>query len=650
MSTPLKYISLQEAAKLCKYSQEYLSLRARQGKLNAKKIKSRWVTTHGWLNEYIQSTAKEPVEYISLSQASKLCSYSTEYLGLRARQKKLKAKRIGNRWVTTTDWLLDYVHSVERLKENQKILPQPQRTHLSPFRVFQASVFVSFVIVFGLFSIGFGKDGWNFAAHEATGIAQDFVNGFASGRQRLIRNADNSFLVLSDNTWQGLKLGRAKFTLNLARPSLWATRFSGFAQGFDQGIASTSDAAQDISQNLRLKLSVNLASPIVAKDFLRNYGEWLGNQYGKLNEDIRQGITNDVESLVEGYKAVDTSVSQGIKKDLTTIVEMESEFARGVQRSFAFFGKTIAKGVEKIAGGIKARVARVSEEARPQPEPETMPEAGPQEEVPSQEAEPRAQEPASARGSASTQIVREVQVLNSAELALLKSQVAGILTWRGDIDSLKAITQKIQSSPPSFSAVNAPVYIGSSGVQVAGNVNATSIGAAIGGVQNFGIGLSATIGETNNSASKLTVNAESTFNSQTKHTAALLVGTSTLTNFSIDTSGNLETKGSVEVLNSSDVAQITLATNGNITATGTLTAAGATITGTTTLSGLMVTGNSVLGDEGGDTLTFNASTLSLPNSLNIDSATLYIDASNNRIGVGTTSPSTPQETLRPREP
>src|SRR3989344_4980372 len=530
MSTPLKYISLQEAAKLCKYSQEYLSLRARQGKLNAKKIKSRWVTTHGWLNEYIQSTAKEPVEYISLSQASKLCSYSTEYLGLRARQKKLKAKRIGNRWVTTTDWLLDYVHSVERLKENQKILPQPQRTHVSPFRVFQASVFVSFVIVFGLFSIGFGKDGWNFAAHEATGIAQDFVNGFASGRQRLIRNADNSFLVLSDNAWQGLKLGRAKFTLNLARPSLWATRFSGFAQGFDQGIASTSDAAQDISQNLRLKLSVNLASPIVAKDFLRNYGEWLGNQYGKLNEDIRQGITNDVESLVEGYKAVDTSVSQGIKGDVNKIVEVEKGLVRGVQKGFAFFGKTVTKGAEKVTQvftGSEVPQEIAQEPVVPEPEPEV-----PQEEE---------QVPAPSPVEVVREVVRTERVLDTQELALLKSQVAGILTWRGDIDSLKAITQKIQSSPPSFSAVNAPVYIGSSGVQVAGNVNATSTGAAIGGVQNFGIGLSATIGETNNSASKLTVNAESFFNSQTKHTAALLVGTSTLTNLSIDTSGNLET-------------------------------------------------------------------------------------------------------------
>src|SRR3989338_11416707 len=346
-----------------------------------------------------------------------------------------------------------------------------------------------------------------------------------------------------------------------------------------------------------------------------------------MNEDIRQGITNDVESLTNGYEALDNSVSRGIEGDVNKIVEVEKGLVRGVQKGFAFFGKTVTKGAEKVTQvftGSEVPQEIAQEPVVQEPEPEV-----PQEEE---------QVPAPTPGVQVREVVRTERVLDTQELALLKSQVQGILTWRGDIDSLKAITQKIQSSPPQSFASNAPVYIGSSGVQVAGNVNATSIGAAIGGVQNFGIGLSATIGETNNSASKLTVNAESTFNSQTKHTAALLVGTSTLTNFSIDTSGNLETKGSVEVLNSSDVAQITLATNGNITATGALTAAGATITGTTTLSSLTVTGNTVLGDESSDTLSFRVSTLALPNSLNIDSNTLYIDASNNRIGLGTTSP------------
>jgi hypothetical protein len=45
-----------------------------------------------------------------------------------------------------------------------------------------------------------------------------------------------------------------------------------------------------------------------------------------------------------------------------------------------------------------------------------------------------------------------------------------------------------------------------------------------------------------------------------------------------------------------------------------------------------------LGDASGDTLTLNGSTVSTPNGLNFDSNTLVIDATNDRIGVGTASP------------
>lgn len=47
------YISLQTATKFCDYTQEYLSLRARQGKLKAVKFGRNWVTKEEWLKEYL---------------------------------------------------------------------------------------------------------------------------------------------------------------------------------------------------------------------------------------------------------------------------------------------------------------------------------------------------------------------------------------------------------------------------------------------------------------------------------------------------------------------------------------------------------------------------------------------------------------------
>ncbi len=49
-----QYISLQEAIKYCDYSQEYLSLRIRQGKLRGKKFARNWVTKKEWLEEYLK--------------------------------------------------------------------------------------------------------------------------------------------------------------------------------------------------------------------------------------------------------------------------------------------------------------------------------------------------------------------------------------------------------------------------------------------------------------------------------------------------------------------------------------------------------------------------------------------------------------------
>ncbi len=53
-----EYISLAEASKLCPYSQEYLSLLARNGKLETIKIGRNWVTTRKAIEEYVKRNKK----------------------------------------------------------------------------------------------------------------------------------------------------------------------------------------------------------------------------------------------------------------------------------------------------------------------------------------------------------------------------------------------------------------------------------------------------------------------------------------------------------------------------------------------------------------------------------------------------------------
>jgi hypothetical protein len=56
-------------------------------------------------------------EYISLFEAAKLCSYSEPYLRLRARAGKLKSIKLGKKWMTTSAWIKDYEARVAEWRE-----------------------------------------------------------------------------------------------------------------------------------------------------------------------------------------------------------------------------------------------------------------------------------------------------------------------------------------------------------------------------------------------------------------------------------------------------------------------------------------------------------------------------------------------------
>ena len=80
---------------------------------------------------------------------------------------------------------------------------------------------------------------------------------------------------------------------------------------------------------------------------------------------------------------------------------------------------------------------------------------------------------------------------------------------------------------------------------------------------------------------------------------------------------------------------------GNALVSGTLG-----VTGNSTFSSnLSVDGDTTLGNASGDSLTINGNAVSIPNGLNIDSNTLVVDATNNRVGIGLNNPSTPLEVV-----
>lgn len=56
---------------------------------------------------------KEEPKFISLAEAAKLTSYSQDYISLLCRQGKLRAEKLGRNWVTTKEWVYSYIDNTE---------------------------------------------------------------------------------------------------------------------------------------------------------------------------------------------------------------------------------------------------------------------------------------------------------------------------------------------------------------------------------------------------------------------------------------------------------------------------------------------------------------------------------------------------------
>src|SRR6056297_2159914 len=70
---------------------------------------------------------EEEKNFISLKEAAKHCQYSQEYLSLRARQGKLKAKKIGRNWATTVEWVKEYEKRMEAYKKGKEYKPEEKK-------------------------------------------------------------------------------------------------------------------------------------------------------------------------------------------------------------------------------------------------------------------------------------------------------------------------------------------------------------------------------------------------------------------------------------------------------------------------------------------------------------------------------------------
>ncbi|MFA6096182.1 MAG: hypothetical protein WC788_00975 [Candidatus Paceibacterota bacterium] len=105
------------------------------------------------------------IKYISLSKAAKMTEYSQEYISLLCRTKKMKGVKLGRNWVTTVDWVREYIDRTNGKSEfvvpvrieNKKKEPAPQKPGFIVYKphYLSFSEVTVFTIFFGIMLAAF---------------------------------------------------------------------------------------------------------------------------------------------------------------------------------------------------------------------------------------------------------------------------------------------------------------------------------------------------------------------------------------------------------------------------------------------------------------------------------------------------------------
>ncbi|HEB13579.1 MAG TPA: hypothetical protein ENI13_01215, partial [candidate division CPR3 bacterium] len=407
-----KFISLQQATEYCDYTQEYLSLRARQKKLKAQKIGRNWVTTREWLQEYVELVeGKAPestvtYEFISLEKATEYCDYTQEYLSLRARQKKLKAQKIGRNWVTTREWLQEYVESVEEYKngneEAKKVAPQPRRvepTSPPPFETefkeiikkpirFPSFKLVGVVALLFLFVFTgvFGKEG-----------IIPLIKKIDEEVQQFSQRADDLVIAALDFD---------------------------YTTALKQTAAAAAGGAKTIGEGF----VYGAQNPAAVGEVAKEYIGWL-----------ETSIIGLPSGITDTYEEFDSRVASGIQQNVQSIVGFGDSIKQGVQSDIRSLVSIPGNIFDKITQGFYKTppVVEVVKEVVEQPVVE-------KEVVEIVKEVVRVEEVREVR--------TEVRTIDSASLTSIQAQLSTVLAWKTDIDNLKLLTAKLQATPPTATA------------------------------------------------------------------------------------------------------------------------------------------------------------------------------------------------------
>lgn len=222
--------------------------------------------------------------YLSLQEATKYCDYSQEYLSLRARQGKLRALKFGRNWVTKKEWIEEYFKKTEEYKNNfNSVTPSSSKFSQSFVKNFAAppknlpiekmpalrfGFFTALVFVLLIAAISFNKISFQNVFEAADPFTRSFSNASDVAVKEIPKDAKGFYVQLSDYTPVISEAGE----IVLAKTT----------KSFTQSLASVS---ADISDFEGISKKIGEWFSFQIKEIARNY--MLANEF--LEYKISQG-------------------------------------------------------------------------------------------------------------------------------------------------------------------------------------------------------------------------------------------------------------------------------------------------------------------------------------------------------------------------
>ncbi|HEB13538.1 MAG TPA: hypothetical protein ENI13_01005, partial [candidate division CPR3 bacterium] len=321
-------------------------------------------------------------KFISLQQATEYCDYTQEYLSLRARQKKLKAQKIGRNWVTTRGWLQEYIESAEDYKNGdaKKIAFQPRRVEPVgplPFEMdfeeiveeprrlpsFKLAGVVALIMLL-VFTGAFGKEGIIPLLSKIDAGVQGFAKGVEDG--------------------------------------IVATISFDYATALQKTAAVAAGGVETLGEGFTYGAQNPAAVGEVAKEYLG----WL-----------QAAVTELPRQIAETYQDLDSSITSGIQNDVQSIVGFGTSVKQEAENS--------ARSLVSIPGNIFSKLTQ-KVEPTPAAVDETPAEV---KEEPVKEIVKEVEVERIVRVEQVKEIRTEVKTIDSQALLEIRAQIATVLDW-----------------------------------------------------------------------------------------------------------------------------------------------------------------------------------------------------------------------------